>query len=121
MLSDLCGLRQLDEFGYAISASNLRTRPGMLALMETARAGSFDVVIAEALDRISRDQEDVAAIFKRLNQANVKPVTLTKGEINELHVGLKGTMTINDSGQRKNGILNNELYLSRITTTGSAS
>jgi DNA invertase Pin-like site-specific DNA recombinase len=48
---------------YAISASNLRTRPGMLALMDAARARDFNVVIAEALDRISRDQEDVAAIF----------------------------------------------------------
>ncbi len=77
---------------YAISASNLRTRPGMLALMEAARARDFDVVIAEALDRISRDQEDVAAIFKRLTHADVKLITLTEGEINELHVGLKGTM-----------------------------
>ena len=77
---------------YAISASNLRTRPGMLALMEAARRGQFDVVIAEALDRISRDQEDVAAIYKRLSHADVKLVTLTEGEINELHVGLKGTM-----------------------------
>jgi site-specific DNA recombinase len=77
---------------YAISASNLRTRPGMLALMEAARARDFDVVVAEALDRISRDQEDVAAIFKRLNHADVKLITLTEGEINELHVGLKGTM-----------------------------
>jgi len=77
---------------YAISASNLRTRPGMLALMDAARARDFDMVIAEALDRISRDQEDVAAIFKRLNHADVKLITLTEGEINELHVGLKGTM-----------------------------
>jgi site-specific DNA recombinase len=77
---------------YAISASTLRTRPGMLALMEAARARDFDVVIAEALDRISRDQEDVAAIYKRLNHADVKLITLTEGEINELHVGLKGTM-----------------------------
>ena len=77
---------------YAISASNLRTRPGMLALMEAARAQDFDLVIAEALDRISRDQEDVAAIFKRLTHADVKLLTLTEGEINELHVGLKGTM-----------------------------
>lgn len=77
---------------YAISASNLRTRPGMMALMGAARSGQFDVVIAEALDRISRDQEDVAAIYKRLSHADVKLITLTEGEINELHVGLKGTM-----------------------------
>ena len=46
----------------------------------------------EALDRISRDQEDMAAIFKRLQYEDVKLITIAEGEINELHVGLKGTM-----------------------------
>ena len=50
------------------------------------------MVFAEALDRLSRDQEDVAGIFKRLSFAVVKIVTLSEGEISPLHVGLKGTM-----------------------------
>ncbi|SVE16750.1 uncharacterized protein METZ01_LOCUS469604, partial [marine metagenome] len=52
---------------YAISGGTLNNRPGMLALMDAAKQGEFDVVIAEALDRISRDQEDIAAIYKRLS------------------------------------------------------
>ena len=77
---------------YAISGGNLSNRPGMLSLLEAARRDGFDVLIAEALDRISRDQEDIAAIYKRLSHADVRIVTLSEGEINELHVGLKGTM-----------------------------
>ena len=77
---------------YAISGGNLSNRPGMLSLMEAAKRGSFDVVIAEALDRISRDQEDIAAIYKRLNHADVRIFTQSEGEVNELHIGLKGTM-----------------------------
>ncbi len=77
---------------YAISGSNLGNRPGMLSLLDAARHAAFDMVIAEALDRISRDQEDIAAIFKRLNHAEIKILTLSEGEINELHIGLKGTM-----------------------------
>ena len=77
---------------YAISGSSLINRPGMLSLMAAAKDGMFDLVYAEALDRISRDQEDIAAIYKRLAHADVKIVTLTEGEVNELHVGLKGTM-----------------------------
>ena len=61
-------------------------------LLEDARAAAFDVVISEALDRLSRDQEDVAALYKHLTFAGVKLVTAAEGEINELHVGLKGTM-----------------------------
>ena len=77
---------------YAISGGNLSNRPGMLSLLEAARRGAFDVVVAEALDRLSRDQEDIAGIFKRLNHGEIRILTLSEGEVNELHVGLKGTM-----------------------------
>src|SRR3546814_14246640 len=78
-------------------------RPGYQKLLEDARGGAFDVVVAEALDRLSRDQEDVAALYKRLNFAGVTIVTLAEGEISELHVGLKGTMNalfLKDLAQR---------------------
>jgi len=77
---------------YAISGGHLSNRPGMLSLLDQARKNTFDVLIAEALDRISRDQEDIAGIYKRLSHAEIKIITLSEGEINELHVGLKGTM-----------------------------
>jgi site-specific DNA recombinase len=77
---------------YAISGSSLHNRPGMCSLLDAAKSGGFDLVIAEALDRVSRDQEDIAAIFKRLRHAEIRLITLSEGEISELHVGLKGTM-----------------------------
>lgn len=48
--------------------------------------------MAEALDRISRDQADVATLYKQLHFLGIKIVTISEGPINELHVGLKGTM-----------------------------
>jgi hypothetical protein len=44
------------------------------------------------LDRLSRDQEDIAAIYKRLRHSDIRVLTFAEGEISELHVGLKGTM-----------------------------
>ena len=76
---------------HAISGAS-RLRPGYQKLLEDARAGTFDVVVAEALDRLSRDQEDTAALYKQLGFAGVRLVTFAEGEISELHVGLKGTM-----------------------------
>jgi len=67
-------------------------RPGYQKMLEDARAGRFDALVAEALDRLSRDQEDIAGLYKQLSFAGVTLVTLSEGEINELHVGLKGTM-----------------------------
>ena len=76
----------------AISGSSLHARAGIQALLEEVARGDVDIVIAEALDRLSRDQEDIARIYKRLRFAQVTLVTLAEGEINELHIGLKGTM-----------------------------
>ena len=76
----------------AISGSALQTRAGIQALLDEVACGGVDMVISEALDRLSRDQEDIARIYKRLSFAQVTLVTLSEGEINELHIGLKGTM-----------------------------
>lgn len=76
---------------HGMSGANLM-RPGIQGLMQDALAGKFQVVAAEALDRLSRDQEDIAGIYKRLAFAGVKIFTLSEGEISELHIGLKGTM-----------------------------
>lgn len=76
---------------HAISGAT-RDRPGLIKLLDDARVGRFDVVIAEALDRISRDQEDIAWLFKRLKHVAVTIDTAAEGPISELHIGLKGTM-----------------------------
>ncbi|WP_454624704.1 recombinase family protein [Bradyrhizobium cenepequi] len=76
----------------AISGASTILRPGIQSLLQDAQRGLFDVVLGEALDRISRDQADVATLFKHLRFAGVSIVTLAEGEISELHVGLKGTM-----------------------------
>jgi site-specific DNA recombinase len=60
--------------------------------MRDALNSRFDIVLAEALDRFSRDQEDTAGLFKGLTFAGVNVVTLAEGDITHLHVGLKGTM-----------------------------
>jgi site-specific DNA recombinase len=60
--------------------------------LQDALEGRFGIVITESLDRLSRDQEDIAHIFKRISFAGGRIVTLSEGEINELHIGLKGTM-----------------------------
>ena len=76
----------------AISGSSILRRPGVQMLMQEAMRGTVDIVLAEALDRVSRDQEDIAGIYKRLEFSGVKMITLSEGEITPLHIGLKGTM-----------------------------
>lgn len=76
---------------YAISGASSQ-RPGYQAMLEGANKGSFDLIVAEALDRLSRDLGDEAQLYKQLTFLGVRSVTLAEGEISDLHVGLKGAM-----------------------------
>nr|WP_244295000.1 MULTISPECIES: recombinase family protein [Paracoccus] len=67
-------------------------RPGIQRLQQDARERRFDVVISEALDRLSRNQADIAALYQNLTFAGVAIETLAEGRIDEMHIGLKGTM-----------------------------
>ena len=91
---------QIDQHGWeymtaytdsAVSGASI-LRPGYQKLLEDARSHEFDVVVAEALDRLSRDQADIATLYKLLTFLDIKLLTVAEGEITELHIGLKGTM-----------------------------
>jgi site-specific DNA recombinase len=86
------GWQIVEEYtDHAISGASL-LRPGIQALISDATRGRFDLILAEAMDRLSRDQEDIAGLFKRMSYSDVKIITLSEGEVSHLHVGLKGTM-----------------------------
>ncbi len=76
----------------AISGTTM-DRPGLSELMNAAKRGDVEVVLAESLDRLSRDQEDIAGLYKRLTAWQVEiAYAFSEGLISELQVGLKGTM-----------------------------
>lgn len=76
---------------HALSGASL-LRPGIQELMADVAKGGFDVIVSESIDRISRDQGDIAGFYKRMTFAGLKVVTLAEGEISEMHIGFKGTM-----------------------------
>jgi site-specific DNA recombinase len=91
-LADRNGWQVLEVYAdHAISGATL-LRPGIQALLEHAGEARFDVVITEALDRLSRDLSDTAQLYKLLGFHQVKLFTLSEGEVSQLHVGFKGTM-----------------------------
>ncbi len=76
----------------ATSGASMVGRAGIQALLRDAQSGAIDIVLAEALDRLSRDQADIAILHRQLTFLGIKIVTLADDEINEMHIGLKGTM-----------------------------
>ena len=80
--------RRIDAEGWSLGASiRIMARAGprtcgrAIRRCLAARGSKFDVVVAESLDRLSRDQEHVAALFKRLRSPAIKLVTIGEGEI----------------------------------------
>ena len=68
-------------------------RPGYQRLQELAMAGGCDVLVAESMNRIARDMEHSAALYKRLSYLGVRIVTQLEGDVSELHIGFGGTMS----------------------------
>ena len=90
--AELQGFTVVVEYEDAAISGASTLRPGYQSLLEAARKGSFEIVLAEALDRVSRDLADVATLYKHLSYLGTGLWTVAEGEISELHVGLKGTM-----------------------------
>ena len=91
-LAERLGYHIVGSYSDAAISGSTDNRPGLQALLKQVKDGLVDIVIAEALDRISRDQEHIAGIFKQVSFYQAKIQTISEGEINELHIGLKGTM-----------------------------
>lgn len=76
----------------AISGADLISRPGIQKLISDAKQKKFDMIVVESLDRLSRDQADIATFYKIMQYNNIKILTLTEGNITELHIAFNGTM-----------------------------
>lgn len=74
----------------ARSGASIMGREGILSLMDAARDKAFDVVVVEALDRISRDQEDLAGIYKRLTHVGVEIRAVHEGRADIVQIGIRG-------------------------------
>lgn len=72
----------------AISGAVVNSRPGVQALLATVRAGLVDVVVVEHLDRLSRKQSHLAAMFEELRFLRVELVTAGGQAVDIVQVGV---------------------------------
>lgn len=92
--ADARGLKQVTIYeDAAISGASILNRPGLQRMLADATAGKVQTIVTESLDRLSRSQADIAYIYERLDFLGIPLETLADGRINEMHVGLKGTMS----------------------------
>jgi DNA invertase Pin-like site-specific DNA recombinase len=97
---DLCrtyaernGLTVVSVFNdRALSGSSLHHRYGMQDLLRAAHDHRFDVLLAETMSRVGRDEEDRAAIRKRLTFAGIAIMTPVDGVVTRLTDGIKAVI-----------------------------
>lgn len=76
----------------AISGTGAINRPGFQALMRAAEARLFDVIVAEDLDRVFRDQADYHTARKHLDHLGVSLHTVS-GKVGKLDGALRALMS----------------------------
>ena len=76
---------------YALSGAS-RFRPAFEQMQVDAEARRFDVIIVEALDRLSRKLADVSDLHDRLTFFGIRLHAVATGEVTGMHVGMLGTM-----------------------------
>jgi DNA invertase Pin-like site-specific DNA recombinase len=65
-------------------------RPGFQALLEAVRNGEFDVVVIEAVDRLTRRVGDAVREFERFSYQNIELVSVQEGPQDFMRVLLLG-------------------------------
>ncbi len=86
------GMEVVEVFSDKATSGASLMRSGIQNLLRSAATGQFDVVVSEALDRLSRNQADIASVYQKLEFQSVAIETVSEGSISEMHIGLKGTM-----------------------------
>src|SRR5215472_1514980 len=92
--------RYIDKQGWVIvrtysdaaASGASRFRPGYQWLLSELDRGIFDVVVVEALDRLSRKLADIADLYDRCAFAGIKLFAVNVDEIGAMHIGMLGTM-----------------------------
>ncbi|MES0209900.1 recombinase family protein [Mesorhizobium sp. M0028] len=83
----------------ARSGASMFGRAGLMRLMDAARERKFDVVIVDALDRLSRDMEDLAGLHKRLSFLGIEIQAVHDGTADAILIGIRGL--VGEDGAKK--------------------
>lgn len=73
----------------AISGASIHGRHDLQRMLQDAYAGKFTIIIVEHMDRLSRDMEDSAGMFKRLTFHGIEIIEVNGGKVNTLTLGMK--------------------------------
>lgn len=85
------GFHLVAEFAdRAISGASVMGRQGLANMMAAIERHEFDVVVVEAIDRVSRDMGDLSNIWKQMQFNNVELIAVHEGKADQVQIGVRG-------------------------------
>ncbi|MGK2286546.1 recombinase family protein [Pedomonas sp. V897] len=87
-LIDYLGGTVVDTFLDAEVSGYRRNRLGLQRMLTAVERGQLDIIVAESLDRLARDSEDIAWLAKKLTYHQVRIHTVAENEIDEIKIGV---------------------------------
>ncbi|WP_145111512.1 recombinase family protein [Cereibacter sediminicola] len=86
------GWQVVAEYSDRATSGASMFRSGIEALQRGAKAGQFDIVLSEGMDRLSRKLSDISRFHERMEHAGIRIWTITEEDVDDMKIGLKGTM-----------------------------
>lgn len=79
----------------ALSGASMANRPGLQRMLAAIASGRVSMIITESLDRLSRDQADLALIHREIKLRDIRLITASDGEIQDgaqgiFQIGMRG-------------------------------
>ena len=88
-----CDLKVVGEHhDRAKSGASVYGRTGLAEIMRASEAGAFDVLVAEAPDRISRDMADLAGLHKSFEFRGIEMNCVNGGRLDTIQIGMYGVI-----------------------------
>jgi DNA invertase Pin-like site-specific DNA recombinase len=76
----------------ARSGASLIGRDGLMELVAASKLDNFDLVVVESLDRLSRDQEDLAGLHKRFKFGGIGLEAVHGGTADTVQIGVRSLL-----------------------------
>ena len=73
-----------------ISGASIHNRPGLQALLKSAKDGQLDAIVMEDFNRFSRNAGDLLKLHEQLTLHQVRLISVSSGEADTMTLGLHG-------------------------------
>ncbi len=86
------GWKITKEYADDCVSGTVLDRPGYQELLEDLRAGQLDIILAESLDRFSRDQADLLALYQLCIFCGVRIFSVHGNEATKTDIAVRGLL-----------------------------